>query len=115
LELLNDIVEKVAKDDPTSLKQLAKVNKAFLETEQKCRQTLMIRWLQNGAQKRERAAVERRQLSKELSKRPNVSKLILIGEALTSLLTALSTIHWKSVTIGACGPGLPEVQCAQRL
>jgi hypothetical protein len=114
-ELLNDIVEKVAKDDPASLKQLAKDNKAFLEAEQKCSQTLMIRKFHNGAQKRERAAVERRKLSKELSERPNVSKLILIAEAPTSLLTALSSIHWKSVTIGACGPGLPEVQCAQRL
>jgi hypothetical protein len=115
-ELLNDIVEKVAKDDPASLKQLAKVNKAFLEAEQKCRQTLVIRgWPQNGAQKRERAAVERRQLSKELSERPKVSKLILTGEAPTSLLTALSRIHWKSATIGTCGLHLPEVQCAQRL
>jgi hypothetical protein len=115
-ELLNDIVEKVAKDDPASLKQLAKVNKAFMEAKQKCRRTLVIRgWLQNGAQKRERAAVERRQLSKELSERPKVSNLILTGEAPTSLLRVLSRIHWKSVTIGACGLNLPAVQCAQRL
>jgi hypothetical protein len=114
-ELLDDIVEKVAKDDPASLKELAKVNKAFLEAEQKCRQTLIIRWLQNGMQKRGRAAVECRQLSKELSERPKVSKLILTGEAPTSLLTVLSRIHWKRVTIGACGPNLPGVQCALRL
>jgi hypothetical protein len=114
-DVLNDIVEKVAKDDPTSLKQLAKVNKAFLEAEQKCRQTLVIHGLQDGAQTRERAAVERRQLSKELSERPKLLNLILTGKAPTSLLTALSSIHWKSVTIGARGPNLPEVQCAQRL
>jgi hypothetical protein len=111
-ELLNDIVEKVAKDDPASLKQLAKVNKAFLEAEQKCRQTLVIRGLRNGAQKRDLARAERRHLYKELSEKPKVSKLILTGEAPTSLLTALSRIHWKSVTIGACGPNHREVQCA---
>lgn len=115
-DVMDIIVEKVTHDDPRSLAQLAKVNKAFLEAEHRRRQVLVIHWPQKQAsQKPARAMIVRRILSKQLSERPKVSKLILTGRAPASLLTALSRRQWKSAIIGACSTDLSEVQCAQRL
>jgi hypothetical protein len=98
-DVMDIIVEKVTKDDPRSLAQLAKVNKAFLEAEHRHRQVLVIHcWL--WSQKQGRI------LSKQLSERPKVSKLILTGRAPASLLKALSRIEWKSASIGACSTDL---------
>jgi hypothetical protein len=114
-DVMDIIVEKVTKDDPRSLAQLAKVNKAFLEAEHRRRQVLVIHWPQKQAAQKPARAIVRQILSKQLSERPKVSKLIFTGRAPASLLTALSRIELKSASIGDCSTDLSEVQCAQLL
>jgi hypothetical protein len=115
-ELLDSIFEKVARDDPPALKQLARVNNAFSDAAKKCHQALVLRPLKKRQPQEAPHACNI--LSEELmSSRPRLSKLVLKKGASTSLLGAVATVAWRSARIadGSSGPPLSAVQCAQRL
>jgi hypothetical protein len=115
-ELLDSIFEKVARDDPPALKQLARVNTAFSDAAKRCHQALVLRPLKKKQTQEARHAC--RTLSEQLaSSRPKLSKLVVKKGAPTSLLGAAATVAWRSASIagGSSGPPLSAVQCAQRL
>jgi hypothetical protein len=69
-ELLDNIVEKVARDSPSSLTQLARVDRAFRDATRRCSQTLVLK----------RGELEPRcaaRACKEMSLRPKLSKVVV--------------------------------------
>jgi hypothetical protein len=96
-ELMDNIVERVARDSPSSLTQLARVDRAFRDATRRCSQTLVIwRPLQRGEEQRRAARV-----CKEMSLRPKLSKLVVkIGDTNkvnAGLWKAVSTFQWTSI------------------
>jgi hypothetical protein len=96
-ELMDNIVERVARDSPSSLKQLARVDRAFRDATRRCSQTLVIwRPLKRGEEQRRAARA-----CKEMSLRPKLSKLVVkIGDTNkvnAGLWEAVSTFQWTSI------------------
>jgi hypothetical protein len=96
-ELLDSIVEKVARDSPSSFAQLARVDGAFRNATRRCSQTLVIwRPLKRGEEPRRGAHA-----CKEMSLRPELSKLVVkaghTNQVNIGLWEAVSKCQWTSI------------------
>jgi hypothetical protein len=113
-ELLDNIVEKVAKDCPSSFAQLARVDRAFRDATRRCSQTLVI-WrpliiisLRPIKKGEERAC-------KEMSLRPKLSKLVVkagntANRVNAGLWEAVSKFQWTSIVTDDSLVGEPCVK-----
>lgn len=118
-ELIDRILERVVAERGSTWKALATVNKAFLDSFRRCSKSLVIESqkgkmeapepgsLQSNLQiavlfeRQERA--QSKAFVKELKLRPRLSRLIMREtRPLADILSALSQVHWSSVTTHPC-------------
>ena len=102
-EMLDMIVEKAAWENPGSFKTLAWVNKSFQEASWRLNKSLTIRRVkQRATRKTLRGSRACAALQKNISLRPELSRLVLEGGAnFWHLWPALSTVQWTEVDSGS--------------
>lgn len=103
-ELLDIIVQKAAEMNPRGLERLSQVSKAFWDSSRRCSRALVLhspgRRLRSESETTQPLGVEEAcsSLIKQMSLRPNLSKLVLNKGAETHLRqAALTGVRWSSV------------------
>jgi hypothetical protein len=99
-ELLDNIVEKVARDSPSSFAQLARVDRAFRDATRRCSQTLVI-WRPRINLRPNKKGEEPQRACREMSLRPKLSKLVVkagdTNRVNAGLWEAVSKFQWTSI------------------